>query len=236
MDSAIEKFLADRKEKERKNKIKKNMTDNKKAETERNINQKFTLENWLPIAASKAKRRRLSTHPIKFSHPSNKVGETSSVVAAYSPNSDGFLRSGNAEAEIDSLGDAAAMDVQEFVELKLEDGQTVLEHIEQNSSLIQSLFNLGSLKYEELRGQFLLMKGNGDSPSTSSKIKQVYFPTDDDGHYHQLSILTPSGLVFSLRDRIDQIRFGEEAKASRELMKKIVTVKAVMKKFMIYTL
>lgn len=38
--------------------------------------------------------------------------------------------------------------------------------------------------------------------------------------YHQLSVLTNSGLVFELRKRLDEMRFGEDVKAKRELKKK----------------
>ena len=55
---------------------------------------------------------------------------------------------------------------------------------------------------------------NSDADSiTSSKIKQVYFPVN--GGYHQLSILSASGMMFELRKRIDNLRFSEETKAAR---------------------
>ncbi|MBL4712189.1 MAG: type I-F CRISPR-associated protein Csy1, partial [Gammaproteobacteria bacterium] len=46
-------------------------------------------------------------------------------------------------------------------------------------------------------------------------IKQVYFPVGPG--YHQLSILTNSGLIYKLRERIDVIRFSEENKIIRAL-------------------
>jgi CRISPR-associated protein Csy1 len=48
---------------------------------------------------------------------------------------------------------------------------------------------------------------------TSSKIKQVYFPVDE--NYHQLSILSASGAMFELRKRIDDIRTSEQTKEAR---------------------
>jgi CRISPR-associated protein Csy1 len=48
---------------------------------------------------------------------------------------------------------------------------------------------------------------------TSEKIKQVYFPVNDD--YHQLSTLSNSGIMFHLKERINTIRFSDETKELR---------------------
>lgn len=65
------------------------------------------------------------------------------------------------------------------------------------------------------------MSATDDSVVTSSKIKQVYFPVWlDDEDYHLLSILTPSGLLFEMRRRIDDIRFSEQTKTLRDLKRK----------------
>ena len=57
-----------------------------------------------------------------------------------------------------------------------------------------------------------------DMNMTDERIKQVYFPVE--GDYHLLSILTPSALLYELKNRINEIRFGEEAKQAREAKKK----------------
>jgi CRISPR-associated protein Csy1 len=44
---------------------------------------------------------------------------------------------------------------------------------------------------------------NEQDSRTHFAIKQIYFPVGDD--YHQLSVLTPSGLVFCLKNKIDSI-------------------------------
>jgi CRISPR-associated protein Csy1 len=49
---------------------------------------------------------------------------------------------------------------------------------------------------------------------TSEKIKQVYFSIEDG--YHLLSLLTPSGLMFKLKERINTLRFSDAAKQARE--------------------
>jgi len=60
-----------------------------------------------------------------------------------------------------------------------------------------------------------MIRNEGDETITSSKIKQVYFPIDSD-KYHLLSILTNSGIVYELRERIDTLRFSEEQKEMKQ--------------------
>lgn len=65
------------------------------------------------------------------------------------------------------------------------------------------------------------MKGKGGNNVTNTRIKQVYFPVwQENTQYHLLSPLTPSGLVFELRKRIDIIRFPENVEALRKLKNK----------------
>ena len=210
LDPAIKQFFLERRERELKRK------------TPEKVEEKFALENWLPDAARRAGQMCLSSHPCTFSHPSgrkNKNGKTTSVIATAKRAADGYCRSGNTQVELDSLGNAAALDVYKFVSLKMEDGQTLLDHIEQETELSKSLLSLETATYESLRDGFLAIKNSEDSQLTSSKIKQVYFPVRDEG-YHQLSILTPSGLVFEMCSRIKKMRFDDATKTARELRKR----------------
>lgn len=215
-DPAIDVFFQDRKEGWLKKAMNSSMNDVEIKEKEQECESVFSLENWLPNAAKRAGQISISTHPCTFSHPSarkNKNGYVSSVIATSSSSNDGYLRSGNVVVEADALGNAAALDVYKFLTLKMQDGQTVLEHIELDSELARELFAIKSETYETLKSGFLAMVRGADESVTSAKIKQVYFPVDDD--YHQLSILTASGAVFELRKRIDTIRFSEATKAAR---------------------
>ena len=111
------------------------------------------------------------------------------------------------------FGNAAALDVHKFLSLTLSDGQTVLAHLEQDTPLIEQQFNIPT-SFQELRQGLLSIKsGATETVKTSEKIKQVYFPVDDD--YHLLSLLTPSGLMFKLKKRINVLRFSEAAKQAR---------------------
>jgi len=215
-DSSVIDFFQERKTAWLKKAVNAFMTELEVRQVEIECEQVFSLEQWLPNAAKRAGQISISTHPCTFSHPSsrkNKNGYASSIIASSQCSDDGYLRSGNVAVEADALGNAAALDVYKFLTLKMEDGQALLSHIEQNSSLAQQLLNIKAESYNTLRDGFLAMT-NGDVDSvTSSKIKQVYFPVDNG--YHQLSILSASGVMFELRKRIDTIRFSEETKTAR---------------------
>lgn len=208
LDNAIHAFLLERKTAKMK-------SFGGKLPDEGGIEACFAPENWIPDAAKRAGQLSLVSHPSKFTHPSAK---TSSIIFKRQWSADGFLRSGNVETELDVFGNAAALDVYKFLSLTLKDGKTILAHLEANTPVIQAQLGVLSTPFEELRANFLAIeKDKFPHVRTSSQVKQVYFPVEND--YHLLSILTPSGLVFGLKDRLQTLRFSEETKLAREAEK-----------------
>lgn len=221
MDRVIEDFFNDRKDKSIKKNISEAMTELERQEAHDKINEEFDFCNWLPDAARRAGQISLSSHPCTFSHPSgrkNKNGKTSTVIALNTSRIDGFVRSGNIHVELDALGNAAALDVYKFLTLKLADGQQLISHIEKDTEQAQILLKIPNVSYGELKAGFMAMKESEDVSVTSSKIKQIYFPIQDE--YHQLSLLSPSGIVYELRNRVQEMRFGEAATLARNSRKK----------------
>ncbi|WP_413482873.1 type I-F CRISPR-associated protein Csy1 [Morganella psychrotolerans] len=184
----------------------------------------FSLAQWLPRAAVRAGQISLSTHPCTFTHPSarqNSMGiagnnKVTAVIAQAKQENDGFLRSGNIQTEPDALGNAAALDIYRFLMLKMQDNRTLLTHIDEESPLAKSLLSHGD--YHVLRNDFLRVITERKQAITSSKIKQVYFPVFDNtagDNYHLLSVLTPSGLLFELRRRIEFILWSAGNKTEK---------------------
>lgn len=216
LDPAIKDFLQERKEARIKAKTKAGMSDDEIIEVEQLAEESFAIETWLPDAANRAKQLSLVSHPGKFSHPSAK---TSSIIASCGRKSDGFIRTGNVESELDVFGNAAALDVYKFLSLVMQNGKTVLDNLQDKTEEIQQQFTLTTASFDELQSGLLsIKKDSSTSFQTSGKIKQVYFPVDND--YHLLSILTPSGLMFKLKERINTIRFSDQAKQAREAKRK----------------
>ncbi|MBE4263228.1 type I-F CRISPR-associated protein Csy1 [Vibrio parahaemolyticus] len=221
IDPAIEAFFAERKEAWLKKNMSAAMDEQQLREKQQECEQNFSLSNWLPDAAKRAGQISISSHPCTFSHPSarkNKNGYVSSVIAKNRAQADGFLRSGNVSVEVDALGNAAALDVYKFLSLEMADKRSLLTHIEQGSELAQGLLTQPNTDYQTLREGFLKMIDTDQEAISSSKIKQVYFPVAE-GEYHLLSLLTHSGHLFELRQRLDALRFGEEVKQARECRK-----------------
>ncbi|MTC57091.1 MULTISPECIES: type I-F CRISPR-associated protein Csy1 [Providencia] len=224
LDPAIDAFFVERKEGWFKKNVKALMNESELQQLLQECDAVFSLARWLPNAAKRAGQISLSTHPCTFSHPSsrkNKNGYVTAILAETEHTNDGFLRSGNVAVETDALGNAAALDVYKFLMLKLQDNKTLLAHIQDETDLAKSVLAQGDESYQVLRDGFLEMASTDDSVITSSKIKQVYFPVWlEEIEYHLLSPLTPSGLVFELRQRIDAIRYSEQTKVLRDLKRK----------------
>jgi CRISPR-associated protein Csy1 len=190
--------------------------------------RKLTKEDWLPKAAQIAGSRAFATHPSKFSHPDTGIGKknkqnqtyVSPVKCCAKKIADGFLRSGNAKTEEDmeTLGDAAALKVDSFLKLRMADGNNLLEHIKFETDLARKLLDIQSETYDSLRKGFLEIIKPASEAVTSSKIKQVYIPVP--GGYHQLSLLSNSGMIYEMKKRIDNMRFSEEVKEQREKRRK----------------
>lgn len=212
--NSIQEFLAERKAKRIKGKLKPSLSEDEQASIIEAADQEFHLNQWLPNAAKRARQLSIVSHPSKLSHPSSK---TSPIIAQVLAAPDGFLRTGNVDSALDIVGNAASLDVFSFLSLQLENGKTILEHMEEGTDLIRKLLAIKTATFEEIQAGFLAIKGQ-ESGVTSSQIKQVYFPAK--GDYHLLSLLTPSGLIFELKKRVDTMRFSEETKVAREARRK----------------
>jgi len=220
-EKEISKFFDERKEIWMKKNQKSSMSDEEVLKLEAECEESFSLEKWLPDAAKRAGQISISTHPCTFSHPSarkNKNGYVTPIIADVQQQNDGLLRSGNVEVSSDALGNAAALDVYKFLNLVMSDNQKLIKHIESESDLAKSLLNVKSASYEHLRDGFLQMISSSKTLVTSTKIKQVYFPVESD--YHLLSILSNSGIMYHLKERINSRRFSDEVKEIREKRKK----------------
>lgn len=212
MSIQITAFLAERRENWLKPRLKSNLSREEVAQLHQEANEKFSLAQWLPDAAKRAKRLSIVSHPSKFSHPSAKA---TSLIYEANRESDGYLRTGNVSYELDAQGDAAVLDVHKFLNLPLFDGQPLLNHLDKNTEEIQKAFKNDAFDYEEIRKAFLSITRPVAKNFTDKFVKQVYFPTGNEEQYHLLSILTPSGLITRLKNEIDDMRFSETTKEAK---------------------
>lgn len=203
---AVLDFLNQRKEKWLSGKINNKMSESEVANLKIQAEEKFSIDKWVPDAATRASQLSMSSHVCKFSHPDSK---TSSVIAMSSFSKDGYMRSGNVEYQKvefkqDAYGNAAALDVFEFLMTPLEDGKSVIEHLEKDSAEIQTELAALKSQYTTIKSGLLAIKKEKQEIISDERIKQVYFPFGDT--YHLLSLLTSSVMVSEMRERIEEIR------------------------------
>jgi len=214
LDKAIDEFLEMKKADFLKKNTKSDTSDEDKQIFFESAKQLYNLENWLIDASRRARQLSLTSHPAKLVHPNAK---TSSIIADVTSEKDGLLRSGNVETELDVFGNAAALDVEKFLRIKLLDGKTVMQHLENNSDTIQQQLETEKVDFRDIRDAFMQIKSS-ELKQTSEKLKQVYFPVESD--YHLLSILNASGIIYKLKHSINNLRFSEENKHIKEELKK----------------
>ncbi len=214
LDKAITEFLDNKKQDYLKKNVKSGASEEDQYKFSQQAEEKYALENWLIDASTRAKQLSLTSHPAKFVHPNAKA---SSIIVKAKKANDGLLRSGNIDVELDVFGNAAALDVEKFLRVELQDNKTVIQHLEENSDDIKKQFETRNTNYEEIRSGFMQIK-HSDLEQTSEQLKQVYIPVKDD--YHLLSILNASGIIYKLKQRVNNLRFSEENKILREELKK----------------
>lgn len=210
MDRVIKEYFEEKMEARIKSKVKGNMTDDEIQEIEQSVSNEFSLDLWLPNAAKRAKQLTIVTHNGKLTHTG--VKKESAVFVTSDYRNDGYVRTGNVDVDFDIIGNAAALDVFKFLGLVF-NGKTILQHLEQDTPEIRKEFDIPTASYEEISKGFLEIKKNNEDAITSDRLKQVYFPVDDG--YHLLSLLTPSGIVYKLKEKISNMKFSEVAKTAR---------------------
>jgi CRISPR-associated protein Csy1 len=173
----------------------------------------LTKGEWLDDAAKRAKQITLVTHAPKFTH-----GDARGVGARVEgQEGEGYLSTASLTAPvIDVIGNAAALDVANLLLLEA-DGKRLVDLIQDGDASPLAIFSNDKAKLESWCDG-LSQALAGGVVTTHTQAKQTYFPVDES--YHLLSPLFASSLCHALYQRIDQARFGDEAKDARETRRK----------------
>ena len=155
--------------------------------------------------AKKAKSGTVASHIGKFTHPT--VKEPNLLIdKPYAP--DGYLRTGNAPAELDLHINAAYLVVYRFLSLTIAE-KSIVQHLLKGNNEIWASFSDNQQKWQQWQAAFDTCL-HSQSANTNQLIKQVYFPVGNN-NYHLLSVLNPSGLMFTLKERIDYLRYSDQS-------------------------
>ncbi|MEQ9862639.1 type I-F CRISPR-associated protein Csy1 [Pectobacterium cacticida] len=184
------------------------------AEKRREIEQKHEVRAWLTDAASRAGQISLVTHALKFTHSDAKgtsVFSTGTVTEAKT-----LSTATLAQPAIDAVGNAAALDVAKLLQTE-HDGDSLVAALQRGDhSALEALAENSEQLAHWLAGFKQVFTDR--QPSSHKLAKQIYFPLAN-GEYHLLSPLYASSLAQALYQRINAVRFGEEAKAIRQAQK-----------------
>jgi len=192
LDPAIQNFLSERINKrvdfKLKEILKKNgvLKDDDKYSIESGARDEYSLKNWLLFCAKNAHGISITTHPCKFSHPDAK---TSPIYFNGKVDNQGYIQSGYSNKTDVIFSTAAYMPIYSFLKLVFTDGSDILNHLVNDTDVIRQQFTVVD-DYDLLRVQLLKVISNDSDTMTSEKVKQVYFPVEDD--YHLLSIVSSS--------------------------------------------
>lgn len=206
----VDEFLAERLQ-AKLDKVKAEDVDKQQKERER-----FRRENWVADAARRVGQIQMVTHALKYSHPDargtnlffrpeqkiNEVLVGTHALASPTP---------------DVVGNAAALDVNKFLNLEVE-GKSLLDMaVEKDSDFLAALSSdeESAIQWAEA---FAAVTGQKEGAVSSTLVRQVFFPTDC-GEYHLLAPLFPTSFVQHLYERINHERFSEESRIAREARK-----------------
>lgn len=175
-------------------------------------------QDWLENFAESVAALRSTTHPSKFAHPDAK---TSAVNFLGNLNVGGFVTSAGIATISDLYCNAGLLGKHKLLKsllvLTLDDGKTLLEHLEKETELVKKEFSTARYSFSQIKMQLLAMdQASLGEQVTDEKVKQVYFPVadtgDDSKDYHLLSVLLPSGIISELKTRVKDIIFSYREK------------------------
>ena len=155
---------------------------------------------WWETTVQNIGKCQLATHVGKFTNPDSAVA----LLAEPGAPDAGYVTTQGSRYREDILTPAQYIGSASLLLKTQEDGRDVLEYTEASpEELTAELADLGlpgsSLKeaVEELR-----KRSRTEPSATDERMKQVYFPTNDAGQYHLLTVLPASSLLLELKKRL----------------------------------
>ncbi len=177
------------------------------------IKQAYEIENWLTDAARRVSQIQLVTHAIKYQNPEargtsiylepeQKI-EKKSIVSTHTL----------INRKDDVVGNAAALDVFKFLQLK-HDNETILSRLLRNDEALKAAFPGTDEQKNAWLTAFANITQAKGAPTTHKLAKQIYFPVREK-QYHIIAPLFPTSLVQTVFEQI-QTRFDESTKNARK--------------------
>lgn len=186
------------------------------------LHQQFTPATWLEDAARRAGQIQAATHTLKPVHPDAKGTNLYCPPSTLTPlNVVGSHCLGDDSAG-DVVGNAAALDVYKFLKQPHE-GKTLLALAIAGDADLAAALSDDPAKAQDWMQAFAALAQPRGRVASHTLAKQLYWQVGDDAQddasYQLLSPLYASSLAHRVFERLQDDRFSEEAKATREARK-----------------
>jgi CRISPR-associated protein Csy1 len=162
--------------------------------------KKKTSAEWFAGMLDSLSECRFTTHVGKFTDPDSKIY----FYCDKDDNCSGYVITGNVDVELDFAVSANFITPALFLLQILEDGETLLKHIQEKDENIKAEFaELGINTLAPLYQAVERINKVEGLQKSESHLRQVYFPVGDG--YHLLTVFPASGLLLTARRRVDRI-------------------------------
>ena len=161
-------------------------------------------KEWLFQQARNAQKCSCATHIGRFTHPSVNV---TYYDKKDTDTSDDYVTTSSVHcsADIAITGGAACMPAVKLLQYPLEDGRTVLEHLQSEPDFLQRELGEWPIDHMAIQKDLLSVTLQHVPTASDNRLRQGYFPVADS--YHLLTVLPSSSVALELRRRV---RVAEE--------------------------
>ncbi len=178
----------------------------------------YEPKRWIADAAQRVKQIQQVTHAIKYTHPDARGSSLYTTAGnPYAAGTEVGTHTLGAQLVADVVGNAAALDVYKFLNLRIGE-RNILDLAAADHPTLAAALSNDAEEAHAWMGCFAALVQPKGEPASHELAKQVYWPLGD-GEYHLLAPLFPTSLVHSLWKAIREDRFSEEAAAARAARK-----------------
>ncbi len=177
----------------------------------------YTPQAWIADAARRVGQIQQVTHAIKYTHPDARGSSLYSTGNQHASDSEVGTHTLGAALAADVVGNAAALDVYKFLNLRVGE-RSLLELAVADEPALAEAFSENTEEAQGWMSAFATLAQAKGETASHKLARQVYWPLGDE-QYHLLAPLFPTSLVHALWKTIREDRFSDEAKAAREARK-----------------
>lgn len=180
---------------------------------------KYDYATWLADAARRVGQIQAVTHVLKATHPDARGNSLHVAPASLPQHAEIGSHLLGADYAEDVVGNAAALDVFKLLKLDVE-GKRLLDWMQAGDADLQAALSDDAEQARSWMQAFASLVREDSAPTTHPMAKQLYWlagdTPQDDSHYHLLQPMFSSSLAQTVHADIQEARFGEANKVTRQ--------------------